>query len=238
MDYKQHIIDELTNKTKLKPNSIKLYSIRLNNLYKDLGGDFNNKHLSNKITILKYINKLKNLDSKVATYNAIIKIIPDGELKDFYSNERIVINQAKFEKYKNNMKNEKFIEYNKLLEGSPPPTYEDNSIKNILLEFISYISVRHPIRLSLSDMEIIHQKKDADDVNKNYILVTQLDIRFIMNNFKNVASMGQQVISITDKTEEDEIRKYYKYMKRRLKEQNDTMKYFLYNHYAGKIIPI
>ena len=235
MSYKKIITEEF-KKTNLKDNSIKLYTIRLNNLYNDVGGVNNtNDHLNDTKKIMNYINKSNSLETKVAYLNAITKILEDGNIKDIYTAERKLINNQKFKNYKTNIKPEGFTDYNKLLEASPAPDFTQG-VKTVLYDFLLYISVRYPLRLNLWDMKIITKKKDINE-NENYLYMSSKKMTIIMNNFKNINSMGKQEIEI-ENIDKPVIKEYIKFLKKHLKAQKLNMEYLLYNFYNNEIIPL
>ena len=58
-----------------------------------------------------------------------------------------------------------------------------------------------------------------------------------MQNYKNIDSMGKQVINI-EKDDIPVVRAYIKFIKKHLKVQGETLERLLYNYYDGKIIEI
>ena len=60
-----------------------------------------------------------------------------------------------YERYKNNIKPDNFIEYSKLLDITQPPDFKNDSIKEVVDKMTLYIAVRFPLRLSLYDLTII-----------------------------------------------------------------------------------
>ena len=239
MSYKDLINQEL-NKTSLKPKSIKLYNTKLNMLYDKLGKDNNNNHLNNKRFIMNYINKANSVDDKLAYLNAIIKIIPDGNIKKYYQDERNKFNKIKMERYKNNIQSEGFVDYQILLNASPKPDFTQD-IQTVLNEMLLYISVRYPMRLTLWNITVVYNKKYIKP-NINYLYITSTKMQFIMQAFKNIDSLGIVEIDI-DSDDKDVIKNYLKYFnsylsKQEFKERSlngSQRELFLYNYYR-KII--
>lgn len=230
MEYRSIIKEELS-KTGLKPASVKLYSIKLNKLYNILKGkDNNNNHLLNKSNVMEFINALSSVDDKLAYLNSIIKIINNESLKNYYTNERNNLNKQKFDKYKNNVQSDDFINYDRLLDVAYKPDFTQD-IKTVLNQMLVYMSVRYPIRLSLWNIKIAKSKKDIKP-NENYLYITTKTMKFIMQNFKNIDSMGPQEIDI-EKEDQIIIRNYLKYLSQYL----SKVEYLLYNYY-NKILEI
>lgn len=231
MSYRDFIKEELT-KTGLKPASVKLYSIKLNKIYNDLNGtDNNNNHLLNKSNVINYINSLNSTDDKLAYLNAIIKIIDNENLKKYYTEERNNLNKEKFDKYKNNVQPENFIDYDTLLNIASKPDFTQD-VKTVLYEMLLYISIRYPMRLSLWNIKIAKSKKEIEP-NNNYLYITTKFARFVMQDFKNVESLGKQEIEI-NKDDIKVIREYIKFLKKHL----TNVEYLLYNFYNNDIIKI
>jgi len=231
MSYKEFIIEEL-KKTGLKPNSIKLYSIKLNKLFNDLQiTEINNDFLKDEDKIIKYINNLKSNDDKLAYLNSIIKVLSDNkELKERYINLRNNSNKIKFDKYKNNLKTSNFTEYEELLNISKNVNFNTMDVKSVLYDFLTYISVRYPMRLILSNIRITKTIKDIQP-DINYIYVSNKDVKFILQDFKNIKSFGKTVIKL-DIEDAKVVKEYLKYMKKYI----DNQEFLLYN-FHNKIIP-
>lgn len=206
MSYKEKII-EILNKD-LKPASVKLYSIKLNKLYNDLGGkDNNNNHLKDTNKVLKYLEGLKT-DDQLAYLNSIIKI---GINDKVYIDTRTKLNSGKISKYSQNTKCDDFVEFKELLKVCPAPVFSD-SVEKVINDFMLFISIRHPMRLSLWNIDVVRNKALLSDKSKNYLYITNNGMSFIMNNFKNVATFKPQAIKVYD-TDAKIIREYLKFLK-------------------------
>lgn len=230
MSYREFIINELS-KTGLKPNSIKLYSIKLNKLHKDLKiEDINNEFLNDYNKIIEYLDSLKSVDDKLANLNAIIKILDNNELKLKYIELRTDLNKIKFDNYKDNIKSNNFVDYQELLDISKNVNFSSKNIKEILNDILLYISVRYPIRLQLSNIRIIKNKKNIKP-DINYIYITVKKAQLIMQDFKNINSLGKTIIDI-DNEDFIIIKEYLKFMKHFI----DNQEFLLYN-YHNKLIP-
>lgn len=214
------IKDFLTNKYKnLSASTIKLYSIKLNQLSKYFNTEFDEDLLLNFPNIINYIKNLDvSTDNKLAFFNAIILIVRDSENNEvFYTLQKYIdarnkLNAEKFNKYKDNYKKSNFEEYNKLLELSREPDFKNNSIKEIIDKMNLYLSIRYPLRLSLYNIYITRTKKDLDE-SKNYLYATPRNMYFLMNNFKNVKTLGKQEIQI-NKDHQKVIKEYLKWLKK------------------------
>lgn len=230
MNYRDIIKEEL-RKTGLKEGSIKLYSIKLNKLYNDLKGkENNNNHLYITKNVMNYINKLNSIDDKLAYLNAIIKIIQNEEqLQKYYIEHRNKFNKIKTENYKHNTQPANFVDYDTLLKISPKPDF-NKDIKSVLYEMLLYMSIRYPMRLSLWNMKIAKTTRSIKP-NENYLYITTKTAKFIMQDFKNISSMGIQEIEL-DKEDAQTVREYLKYLSNHLKK----IEYLLYNYYNKEII--
>lgn len=206
MNYKEKIIEILSKD--LKPTSVKLYSIKLNKLYNDLGGkDNNNNHLKDTNKVLKYLEGLKT-DDKLAFLNSIIKI---GINDKIYIDERTKLNSEKIDKYKNNVKSADFVEFKELLRVTPAPNFND-SVEKVIHDFMMFISIRHPLRLILWNINVVRNKSLLSDTKKNYLYITNNGMSFVLNQFKNIANMGQQTIKLFDEDAKI-VRDYLKFLK-------------------------
>ena len=225
MSYRDLIKKELENKG-LKPASIKLYSIKLNKLYNELKGTNNtNDHLNNKRLVMNYINKLNSTDDKLAYLNSIIKFVNNND----YIEERNKLNKIKIDKYKNNIQSDDFINYKELLNISPKPDFTKDP-QTVLNDMLLYISIRYPMRLALQSIKIVRNKKQIV-ANQNYLYITSKAMKFVMQDFKNVNSLGKQEIDI-DTDDKQVIKDYLKYLSKYL----PNVEYLLYNYYNG-ILP-
>jgi hypothetical protein len=190
MDYKKLLEDK-----ELRPASVKLYSIKLKQLDKELGNKEKNLNfLLNTKKVLDYINTLNSNDNKLANLNAILKVIEDAEKIKYYQKVRNDLNKIKFEKYKDNVKTDAFVEYDKLLEATPAPDFT-KSLQDVINDTMLYFSVRYPMRLILPFVEVVRDKKKIQD-NKNYIYITKNGASFYLNDFKNVQTLGKQVVKL------------------------------------------
>lgn len=228
---KNYLTETFTN---LSKHTVKLYSIKLNQLYKNFNADYDEDFelLSNFQTIINYIDSLDvSNDNKLAFLNAITLIVRNSKNDDvFYTLQKYIkfrneLSTKKFDKYKDNTKNENFVEYDKLLSLTPSPDFKNDMPETILNKMLLWISVRHPLRLSLYNVEIIKSKKEIDD-SKNYFYITPRKLYFLMNDFKNVKIIGKQVIEITDKEHIKIFRDYVKYLNK-----NGLNEFLLWNFF-------
>jgi hypothetical protein len=234
------IKEYLTNKfTNLGKQTIKLYSIKLNQLHKHFNAKFDKDFdlLQNFQTIINYIKSLDvSVDNKLAFLNAIVLVVRNVENDDLfhtlqqYIKFRNELSIQKFDKYKDNNKSENFVDYEILLDISKPPNFKTDSVEKILDDMNAYISVRYPLRLSLYNAEIVKAKKNIED-DKNYLYITPRKLYFIMNNFKNVKIIGKQQIEITDKEHEKVIRDYVKFLNK-----EDLNQRLLWSYYKKPLI--
>lgn len=209
--------------------TVKLYSLKLNQINKDLNGDkpidreFKLFDDSNKI--IKYINELGGgVDKKLAYLNAIMFVHKKANTDKIYQKRRNELNKIKKEKYMNNTKTESFIDYDELLAAAPIPDFT-KSIKSVFNQMLLYMVMRYPLRLALYDIKFTKIKKNIDP-EQNYIYIAPKKMEFIMNNFKNVKTFGKQTI-LVDKQTETVIRNYIKF----LKNNNIDSDYLLINYY-------
>lgn len=222
----------------LSKQTVKLYSIKLNQLYKNFNADYDEDFelLSNFQTIIYYVNSLDiSNDNKLAFLNAITLIVRNSKNDDVfntlqkYIKFRNELSTKKFDKYKDNTKSDNFVEYDKLLSLTPPPDFKNGKEldmpETILNKMLLWISVRHPLRLSLYNVKIIKSKKEIDD-SKNYFYITPRKLYFLMNDFKNVKIIGKQVIEITDKDHIKIFRDYVKYLNK-----NGLNEFLLWNFF-------
>lgn len=228
---KNYLTETFTN---LSKQTIKLYSIKLNQLYKNFNADYDEDFelLSNFQTIINYVDSLDvSNDNKLAFLNAITLIVRNSKNDNVfntlqkYIKFRNELSTKKFDKYKDNTKNENFIEYDKLLSLTPSPDFKNDMPETILNKMLLWISVRHPLRLSLYNVEIIKSKKEIGD-SKNYFYITPRKLYFLMNDFKNVKIIGKQIIEITDKEHIKIFRDYIKYLNK-----NGLNQFLLWNFF-------
>lgn len=226
-EIKKYLTSKFSN---LSESTIKLYSIKLNQLFKNFNTEFNEGLFQNFNSIINYIKNLDvSTDNKLAFLNAIILIVRNAEDKDvFYTLQKYIdarnkLNAEKFEKYKDNIKTDNFEEYDKLLALTLEPDFKKDSVADILAKMNLYISVRYPLRLSLYNAEIIKSKSNIDN-NKNYLYVSPRKLYFIMNNFKNVKVIGPQQIEV-NKEHEKVFREYIKWLNK-----SNLDKYLLWNY--------
>jgi hypothetical protein len=228
---KNYLTETFTN---LSKQTVKLYSIKLNQLYKNFNADYDEDFelLSNFQTIINYVDSLDvSNDNKLAFLNAITLIVRNSKNDNVfntlqkYIKFRNELSTKKFDKYKDNTKNENFIEYDKLLSLTPSPDFKNDMPETILNKMLLWISVRHPLRLSLYNVEIIKSKKEIND-SKNYFYITPRKLYFLMNDFKNVKIIGKQVIEITDKEHIKIFRDYIKYLNK-----NGLNQFLLWNFF-------
>jgi hypothetical protein len=230
---KEYLTKTFTN---LSKQTIKLYSIKLNQLYKNFNAEYDEDFelLSNFQTIINYINDLDvSIDNKLAFINAIVLIVRNSKNDEvFHTLQKYIkfrndLSSKKFDKYKDNKKNDNFVEYDELLLATPPPDFKSDMPETILNKMLLWISVRYPLRLSLYNAEIIKSKKGIDD-SKNYFYITPRKLYFLMNNFKNVKIIGKQVIEITDKEHIKIFRDYVKYLNK-----NGLNQFLLWNFFRN-----
>lgn len=227
-DSKQKFVDELS-KTGLSTNSIKLYSIKLNKLNKEVPILSESEIVKNKNEIIKYINRIDGKDSALATLNALIKITKDRDVNSLFIIKRNELNRKKWDAYKNNKKDASFIEYQDLLNATDNISYSDMFSNDWLDGFLAYFSVRYPLRLALWDARITYKKKGLDNT-KNYIFIGKNKSTLILNSFKNVKTMGPQEIPILERDEEV-IRRYIRELKNVMKKPE-----FLFNKWKARAV--
>lgn len=210
--------------------TLKLYSLKLTQLNKDLNNDnnFNDKFelLNDYNQVFEYIKQF-NTDNSLAFLNASICILKDKKLLKIYKEKREEYSDVKKEKYLNNIKSNNFIDYQELLSKTEIDNFDNLTLKEGIPKFMLYMVVRYPIRLELYNLPIMRVKKNMDE-NKNYLYITARKIEIIMNSFKNVKSFGKTIISI-EKEDEKVIREYLKFLTRNeIKHSN-----LLLNYYSG-----
>lgn len=237
MSYKEEVINHL-NKFNVKPPTVKLYSIKLNQLNNDLGitykdsfNDFN-----------KIFNYIKNFstDNQLAFLNSIIFILDsynkkliqnlensNNKLIKIYKDKRIELNKIKSQKYDNNIKPDNFIYYDKLFNLYTKPDFSEE-LKIVLNRMILYIAIRYPMRNELGNIEIARKKADMNNPNTNYLYITTKNMWFYMNKFKNISSMGKMII-LVEKEDQPVIREYLKF----LKHNKIDSKRLLLTYYGG-----
>ena len=227
MTYQKEVNDYLTKTFKYaRPNTIKLYTLKLNQLHRDLGMDYKDG-FRNYSEVLKYIKDFK-VDKALAFLNAIIYILPaDQNLIEIYKNKRTELSKIKAEKYENNTKSNNFIDYDKLLNLYTKPDFSED-LNIVLNRMLMYIAIRYPMRNELANIEIARKKADMVNPNTNYININTKNAYFYMNQFKNVSSMGKIIIPI-EKEDQKVIREYIKF----LKNNNINSKRFLLTYHGG-----
>lgn len=147
-------------------------------------GITNPNELSDKSNIVNLVNsEFKSDESKKIAYNAICKVLENKPEFDFYNNIR---NQLKSK-----------IEYDKSDNRKQlPMTYDElinvpNMITDIIDRFFIYMHVMYPLRLDYYNIPI--NREDT-----NYMTYDGKTLTFYLNSFKNVKSMGKQVITYND----------------------------------------
>lgn len=205
---------ELLSKFDLKPQSIKLYSIKLNNINKQLPESISSQQAikKNYKAIIKYIKSLYNINDKLAYLNALIKITENSDALFSFKELRDLLNKMKFKSYKSNKKKDDFVSYDVILDVCKPSTD--------INEFMLYFSVRYPVRLALWNIKIAKTLKSMND-HDNYIYVRKNGSKLYMNDFKNSNSMGRVIINI-DKEDNEILLAYLKRL--------DKPIYLLYNN--------
>ena len=199
MSYKNLVKDYLKKEyPDISDNTIKLYSTKiaqLNTILND-DGDFDSKFkfLNDYNKVFESIKNLNN-DNKLAFLNAIVFILKNKELNDIYRNEREIYYRKKRELKGDNYKPENFINYVDMLEKTPAPDFND-PLSKVLNDMILWVQIRYPLRLSMWNMKIIRVKKDQNPKN-NYLYISKNKMEFLMNDFKNIKSMGPQIIPIS-----------------------------------------
>lgn len=222
---------ELLENAGLSKNTVKLYSIKLNQL--DERFKLSPEVLtSDKSKIVKFINAIEKTDNKLAYYNAILKYLDlkkNDKSKNFYLEKRNELNKKKFKSYDNNLKGCNFVDYDILLAGSTPIL--DSTTREMLESFLLFMSIRYPLRLSLWNIRLAKSKDGLDDT-KNYFLIKKNGYSFIMNDFKNVKSFGKYEFDV-DKEDIPAIKMYLK----RLFKMKTNPEFLLYNYYNLESIP-
>lgn len=222
MSYKEKI-QEILSKD-LKPPSVKLYSIKLQQLYNDLNGkDNNNNHLKDTNKVMNYINKLNGVDNKLAFLNAVIKI---GFNEKIFIDTRKDLNTEKINKYKSNVQTADFVDYKVLLDATPAPDFNKDSLEKVIHDIMLYFSVRYPMRLILHNIIVVRNKAHMEDKTKNYIYITNNSVSFVLNQFKTVNELGQQTIKLFD-GDAIIVRNYLKFLRKHKVSSNK----FILNHY-------
>lgn len=218
---------KLLESTDLKPASVNLYAIKLKQLHNEFGRNSDNlDYLLDTERIMNYINGLNSTDNKLAVLNSILKVISNDRAVKYYQKIRNDLNKVKFDKYKNNVQNENFVHYQTLLDATPAPDFNKDSLEKVIFDVMLYFSVRYPMRLTLHNIEVVRNKADMNDNKKNYLYVNNNGVSFVMNNFKNIDSMGKQVIKLFD-SDAIVARNYLKF----LKKNNVESKRFILNYY-------
>lgn len=215
----------------LSKNSVKLYTIKLNQL-DDKFKMSPDVLTSDKSKIAKYIDGLEKIDNKLAFYNSILKYLElkkSDKSRNFYLEKRNELNKKKFKAYDNNLKDCNFVDYDILLAGSAPVL--DYTTKGMLESFLLFMSIRYPIRLSLWNIRLAKSKEGLDQ-NKNYFLIKKNGYSFIMNDFKNVKSFGKYEFDV-DKEDIPAIKMYLK----RLLKMKPGAEFLLYNYYNMESMP-
>jgi len=185
-DKKDYFIN-LLSQYNLKPQSIKLYSIKLNNINNWINVTTEDSIRKNINKIIKFIGNIQNINDKLAYLNALIKICTDELILNRLKLVRDDLNRTKFNNYKENKKTINFISYDKILEACTP----DTTINGFLL----YFSVRYPVRLSLWNIRIVKTLKSMNSTD-NFIYIKKNSSSLYMNDFKNVNSMGRIIIPV------------------------------------------
>lgn len=172
-------VDDIINDTNLSASTKAMYKRVFVKL-----GITNPKHLSDTERILKMINQsFQSDESKKIALNAICKVLEGDSNFDFYNNIR------------NDLKRKIEIDKSDNI-GKLPMTYQElldvpNKIENIYDRFFVYMHVKYPLRLDYYNVPI--NRKDT-----NYMTYDGKTLTFYLNDFKNVKSMGKQVITYQD----------------------------------------
>ena len=206
----------------LSAATVKLYSIKLNQLKDYVDMDFNDGFKDFK-KVFDYIKNLKT-DNQLSYLNAIIVMINDENLLIHYKKTRLALNSIKSKSYEINKKSDDFIEYNELLETYKKPDFTNDNAKKVIDEMLMFMAIRYPIRSELSNLIIVKKKydlksysdneiNDSTIIKNNYILINNRGINLYMNQFKNVIEFKPNVIKI-DKIHESVFRDYMKFLKK------------------------
>ena len=204
----------------LKQNSINAYLIIMKKLngnkdYQDL--DF----LKNKKDIDLILNKLK-LTTRRNYITAMLVVLQaveydDENLINYYRNKINKLNEEYTAKMSTNTKSEKqeanwlnLSELDKIREDYGQKVKKldlKNKIKikpsefSLLQEYLvsALYTLLPPIRLDYSPMLVVKSEKDMKDGNNYLINSGRNKKKFIINEYKNVKSKGQQIINIPSK---------------------------------------
>ena len=225
MSYKEEVVNFLNENTDLKPLTVKLYSIKLNQLHNDLGIKYT-ESFKDYNKIFNYIKDFSN-SNKISFISSIITVLKDKKLIKIYQEQRNVINKIKNDNYENNTKSDNFVDYDTLFNLYTKPDFSED-INIVLNRMLMYIAIRYPMRNDLANIEVAKKKSDMVNPNTNYLNINTKNAYFYMNKFKNVSSMGKMVVPI-EKEDQKVIREYFKFLKKHKIESNK----FLLTYHGG-----
>lgn len=172
-------VDDIINSSNVSTGTMAMYKRVFVKL-----GITNPKHLSDTERVIKLVNDLFQSDeSKKIALNAICKVLEGKSKFNFYNDIR------------NDLKRKIAIDKSDNI-GKLPMTYQElldvpNKIDNIYDRFFVYMHVKYPLRLDYYNVPI--NRKDT-----NYMTYDGKTLTFYLNEFKNVKSMGKQVITYQD----------------------------------------
>lgn len=191
--------------------------------------------LSDKNNIVKLVNsEFKSDESKKIAYNAICKVLENKPEFEYYNNIRNQL-KSKIEYDKSDNRKQLPMTYDELINAP-------NMITDIIDRFFIYMHVMYPLRLDYFNVPI--NREDT-----NYMTYNGKTLTFYLNSFKNVKSMGKQVITYNDHNIDNYMRvvqpKYllYQHVKNGLQIFNSRAAFGnhltnLFKKYTGKKITI
>ena len=161
------------------------------------------------------INKLHtNLSSRLIIYNAIYH---KYKIDLYNSIRKELVRDIANQKLDNTLKeDEPWLSYEELI--AIPEKLKENIINRYGALFITdtsrayikllnnymiaYLTLKYPLRLELMSLVLTRSKntKSLKTKSTNYLQILQGSMRIILNSFKNVSSMGKQVIPIDKET--------------------------------------
>lgn len=211
--YNSDISNVINNDKSIKQSSKELY-IKLLNQIKHL-------NLTDYNIVITYLNS-KNLSlNTFKTYiNAIIKYLTltNQNINKYKSKLEEIRTILDSQKLNNTVSKNEFITYQELLNvltnletniknkygnlflNSNQFTNQSNYfkyLKEISNFMFIYLTIKYPLRLNYNNLEI--KQKELKLKTKNYIVMTQSGFKFYLNDFKNIKSLGNQIIEYNDK---------------------------------------
>ena len=153
--------------------------------------------LNNYQKVVDIINELNSNETKKILLNAICKVLEGSETYNVYNDLRNEIKRTiDYDKSDNNKPLP--MTYNELMQVPNKINNNYHNYGNIYDKFFVYMHVKYPLRLDYYNVPI-------NTVNTNYMTYDGNILTFYLNAFKNVKSMGKQVITYDD----DFIREYF-----------------------------